>query len=286
MNNQTNYDDQFIRQITIGLAKTLNKRIRWINRFEDKNIRVTLPMYLSEAGDENFLLDAFIDDIVDKRVSQNTDQFQRGIITFTGFGSKSDEFANPNQYLKQKYTISEKLRTIISKVKAVPININYDIKIQLATHIEIDKVSQKILNLLFNYYYFNIDYFGMKIYAVLTLPDDKGIEIQRELSMESDRKKFINFSLNIETYYPIFAMDIDDLIPCDNDDEIDWNYLEIPKPNNDFNDTVKKYNEAINNVTLKNDETDETDETEGKIIPKKVYWNTVFHFLDINENNV
>ena len=172
----------------------------------------------------------------------NTDQFQRGMIQFNGFGAKSDQFANPNQYLSKKTEINDSLRRIISKVKAVPLNVLYDIEIQLATANEVDKCSQKLLDTFYNYMFFNFDYFGLKIDAVLVLPDDKAIEIPRENSLDKDRKKTIKFALNISTYYPIFKITSDDLEICDNDDEIDWENLNVPRPTTNFQDSLKNYN--------------------------------------------
>lgn len=280
------FDNQFFRMVTIALAKTLSRQIKWINYFEPQNendtgrLRVTVPFYTSLTGDERFSLDAFVDDIVDKRVTLNTDQYQRGVITWNGFTSRSDEFANPNQYLSQKADINGTLRKIISKVKAVPISVNYDIEIQLSTSNEVDKCSQKIMNILYNYMYFNIDYFGIKIDALLTLPDDKTIEIQREITMESERKKTIKFSLEVKTYYPIFRIGADDLITCDNDDQIDWEYIGLPRPTNNFIDSLKNYNKNFGQTAVSGSG---STEIEGMTEIKRAYWNSYFHELNQQE---
>jgi len=277
------FDNQFFRMVTVALAKTLTKQIRWINYFEPIDptketgrIRVFVPFYTSLTGDERFCLDAFVDDIVDKRVTLNTDQYQRGVITWNGVVSRSDEFANPNQYLSKKSEINGTLRKIISKVKAVPLSVNYEIEIQLATSNEVDKCSQKIMNLLYNYMYFNIDYFGIKIDALLTLPDDKTIEIQREITLESERKKTIKFSLEVKTYYPIFRIESDDLITCDNDELIDWSYVGIPKPTNNFADSLKNYNARYGQMGIKGSG---STEKEGMTAIRRVYWDNYAHEL-------
>lgn len=268
------YDNQFIRMITVALSKTLSSYIRWINNFDTKETgtglyRVIIPFYTSLTGDERFIFDAFVDDIVDKRVTLNSDQFQKGIVTFTGMNPKSDQFANPNQYLAQKGNINEKYRSIISKVKAVPLSLTYDIEIHLATSNEVAKCSQKILNFLFNYMFFNIDYYGMKIDANFILPDDKSIEIPREIKLDTDRKKIIKFSLSVDTYYPIFAIELDDLIVCDNDDLIDWGKLGVPKPTLNYQKSIENYNKNYN--MLSNDD--------GASEIKQVYWDVYFHEL-------
>lgn len=288
MDNSHDYDNKFFRMVTVALARTMNRSIRWINYFEPSNAnetgrkRVTVPFYTSLTGEERFVLDSFVDDIVDTRVTMNTDQFQRGQITFNSFNSRSDQFANPNQYLSQKANINGRLKRVISKVKAVPISINYDIEIQLATQNEVDKCSQKIMNLLYNYMFFNIDYFGIKIDAVLQLPDDKTIEIQREINMDSDRKKFIKFPLEVQTYYPIFKIDVEDLIVCDNDDEIDWDYIGISRPTDDYLESIKNYNQSFGVTNVKGGPSGSTT-VEGMTDIQRSFWGVYHHELGREE---
>jgi len=230
IDNAYNYDDQFFRMVGVSLAKTLSKGIRWINRFQDKKIRVLVPFYMSMAGDERFVLDAFADDVVDSRVELNTDQIPRGVISMTSLATIGDEFANPNQFLSKEVKIDNNIRKIFSKVKAIPINITYDISIVVDTEIDAYRVSEKILKVLFNYMFFSLDYFGMKIDAVLSLPDEKEIEMNREQKLDTDNKKYVNFSLVVKTYYPDFFVDTDDYESCDNDDDINWTNLGMLPP--------------------------------------------------------
>ena len=289
------FDNQFFRMVTVALATTISRRVRWISRFTPTNDfptgkrRVILPFYTSLTGEERFGLDAFIDDIAGTRVALNTDQFQRGDVILTNFGPRSEEFANPNQYLSKKCYINDNLKKIVSKVKAVPMNMNYDIEIKLASEIEVDKCGQKILDLIHNYYFFNFDYYGLKIDAVLVLPDDKTIEIPREiLDLNASREKKIKFSLTIRTYYPIFRITTDDLEVCDNDGDIDWDKLDVPRPTTNFLESLKNYNASygqmgyrggtLTGVTYKDGTTGTTiDMTpEGLTEIKKVYYKAFY----------
>lgn len=236
LNEQYNYDDNFFRMVGISLVKTLSKNITWINHFSDKKMRVVVPFYLSIASNDRFVLDAFVDDIPNSRIELNTDQIPRGVVSFESFNSDTSQFANPNQYISNKRVINGKLKSIIQKTKAIPITLNYNIDIVLNSEIDVLKSSEKILNALFNYMFFNIDYYGIKIDAVFSLPDDKDIVIEREITMESDTKKHIKFPLKIQTYYPVFLIekygfvDIDDYTICDNDQDIDWDKLDKKNP--------------------------------------------------------
>jgi len=249
INEQYNYDDNFFRMIGASLVKTLHTSVGWINYFHDQRIRVVVPFYLSLPGSEKYLLDAFVDDIPDTRVELNTDQIPRGVVTFQSFASDTSQFANPNEYILNKRDVNGQMKAFLQKTKAVPVKIQYSVEIVLNSEIDVLKCSEKLLNTLFNYMFFNFDYFGLKMDAVFTLPDDKEIEIVREQNLDSDVKKYIKFPLTVESYYPIFMVekdryiDIDDFIICDNDDELDWDRLYKKRPSEmDANDisTVRR----------------------------------------------
>jgi len=243
INKIFNYDNVFLRLVGVSLCRTMTKSIGWINRFDDGGkVRVVVPFYLALVGDEKFVLDAFRDDIPDARVDLNTDPVPRGIITFNGSTTVSSEYANPNQYLAQKTEIDGSIRNIISKVKAVPVQINYAIEIKVASELDAQKCWQKIWDTRFNYMFFRYNYFGLPMNAFFKLPDDFTVEINRDDGMDAaNRYKKLTFNLSIQTYYPIFKVNIDYLEVCDNDDEIDWEILGVPRPTTDFCQTIEEY---------------------------------------------
>jgi hypothetical protein len=231
IDKEYNYDDNFIRMATISLAKVLTTKVRWINRWSDgKKIRVLIPFYTSFAGQERFMLDAFVDDIVGNRAELNADQKQRGVITFKGGSQKDDEFANPNQYLAKSTKLNNNFKDIISRTKAVPVSLNYDIIIKLDNEWEANICYTKLLDVLYNYRFFSISYFGIKIDAFFRLPSETGIEIPRETNLSTDNTITMKFSLEVVTYYPVFTVLTDDFEVCDNDATIDWNFLGIDRP--------------------------------------------------------
>lgn len=256
IDEQYHYDDNFFRMVTISLARTLHSRVRWINRFENTKRRVLLPFYSSIPGQERFLLDAFVDDIPDKRVELDTSQKQRGVLIMKSISSLDDQFSNPHQFISKTSKVNNQLKEIWSRIKAVPVNINYDVEIRLDNALEIDIVTAKIMNVLFNYRFTSIEYFGQKIDVFLKLPPDKGIEIPRELNLQGEITPKITFTLDVQTYYPIFFIDTDDCEICDNDDTIDWNFLGVERPTEDNNNCkglkrVDWYNNLIDSRSKK-----------------------------------
>lgn len=240
IDEEYHYDDNYFRMVTITLARVLNQRVRWINRFEDKKIRVLLPFYTAMSGQERLVLDAFVDDIADRRVELDTTQKQRGIIIFNGIASIDDEFANPHQYISKTGKINDELKTIWSRIRAVPIISSYEIKIRLDNEGEIYTCMAKLLDTLHNYYFSSFDYFGQKLDLFFRLPADKNIEIIREQNLGTEVTPTISMQLDVKTYYPVFKVNTDDCEVCDNDDQIDWNFLGIERPTGDTSECEKR----------------------------------------------
>ena len=201
-----NYEDVFYRDLTTCVLDTLEGEIRWINRFSSGDREVNVPFYYSMTGDERFLLDSFNDDIVSSNrfVDVNTDVIPRGHLTLTGFDIRSDEFANPNVWLKMVVENKEEIRKMLTKVKAIPISAKYDLSILLSSEIDVFKCSQAIMDTIWLYRFMYFEYNFMNIDAVMIIPDSNQIEISREKSLSSENTIKLTLSFEVQTYYPAF----------------------------------------------------------------------------------
>lgn len=204
-----NFEDVFFRDLTVCVLDTLEGQIKWNNRFTSGDVFVQVPIYYSLTGDERFLLDSFSDDIVSENryVELNTDTIPRGHLTMTGFNIKSDEFANPNVWLRTVIENEKEIRKVLAKVRAIPITVNYDLEILLSSEIDTFKCSQAIMNTLWIYKFMYFEYNFMNIDAVLTMPDSNTIQMAREKNLTSDNKISLKVSFTVETYYPAFRPD-------------------------------------------------------------------------------
>lgn len=204
-----NFEDVFFRDLTICVLDTMEGQINWVNRFSSGDVYVKVPFYYSLTGDERFLLDSFSDDIVSENrfVELNTDQIPRGHLTMTNFNIRSDEFANPNVWLKMVVEDDVEIRKVLSKVRAVPITVNYDLAIILSSEIDIFKCSQAILDTLWLYRFMWFEHNFMNIDAVMLLPDQNTVEINREKNMTGDNTIKLSISFEVQTYYPALRRD-------------------------------------------------------------------------------
>lgn len=204
-----NMEDVFFRDLTVCVLDTLEGQVRWVNRFSSGDFPVEVPFYYSLTGDERFLLDTFQDDIVSENrfVELNTDVIPRGHITMKSFNITSDEFANPNVWLRMVVENEFEIKKILAKVRAVPIVVDYDLTILLSNEIDTFKCSQAIMDTLWIYKFMYFEHNFMNIDAVMLLPDTNQIEINREKNLTSDNTIKLTVSFQVQTYYPAFRKD-------------------------------------------------------------------------------
>ena len=205
-----NMDEVFLRDLTICVLDTLECRVKWINRFTSGDVEVNVPFYYSLTGDDRFLLDAFTDDIVSQNrfVELNTDQIPRGHVTLTSWVIRSDEFRNPNIWLRNVIEDNVEVKRTLNKLRAIPITATYDLQILLKSEVDVFKCSQAIMNTLWLYKYMYFEHNYMNIDAIMMQPDNTGIEIVREKNLKSDNTIKITASLEVQTFYPAFITNV------------------------------------------------------------------------------
>jgi hypothetical protein len=211
-----NFEDVFFRDLTICVLDTLEGEIKWVNRFTSGDRVVNVPFYYSMTGDERFLLDSFTDDVVSnsRYVDLNTDIIPRGHLTLTSYEIRSDEFANPNVWLKMVVENNDEIRKILTKIRAIPITVKYDLVIHLSSEIDTFKCSQAIMDTLWLYRFMYFEHNFLNIDAVMQIPDSNNIEINREKSLTSDNTIKLTVSFDVQTYYPAFRKPkIPDIVP-------------------------------------------------------------------------
>jgi hypothetical protein len=155
-----NYQETFFRDLTLCVLDTLEGEIRWVNRFSSGDREVNVPFYYSLTGDERFLMDSFNDDIVNSNrfVDVNTDIIPRAHLTMTGFDIRSDEFSNPNVWLRMVVENEDEIRRVLAKIRAVPVTVKYEMSILLSSEIDVFKCNQAIMDTLWLYRFMYFEY--------------------------------------------------------------------------------------------------------------------------------
>jgi len=239
MGEKFNMDDVFFRDLTVCVLDTLEGEVNWVNRFSSGDVPVQVPFYYSMTGDERFLLDAFTDDIVSENryVELNTDMIPRGHLTMTGFNIRSDEFANPNVWLRAVVENEIEIKKVLGRIRSIPITVNYDLDILLSSELDIFKCSQAIMDTLWLYKFMYFEHNFMNIDAVMLIPDSNSIELVREKNLTSDNTIKLKVSFEVQTYYPGYRKDKVDKFGKDG--STDPNYFVEPNRTKWFNNILK-----------------------------------------------
>lgn len=200
-----NYDDVFLRDVTVSLISQLHNKLRWYNTFENKKVLVSIPFQYSLVGDERYLMDAFMDDTYGNRPELNIDQLQRAMVILTSRNTKTAEFANPNVPIQVYKEIDGQLqKVIIQNQRILPLKLTYDVTIKVSTEAEMFKCEQAIWNTLYPYKYFNFEWNYYRIDCTMSIPDSVNTEIPREIQGYSgEDKKTIKFTIDVNTFYPV-----------------------------------------------------------------------------------
>lgn len=201
-----NYNNVFIRSMVLGVMNEFYRKVRWFNTWDDKEKLITVPVFYGLVGDERFMIDLFVDDITGKRVELNIDPIPRAHIEWQNSIIKRSEYANPNVnvvYYKEENGILKKLQ---GKMKFLPIKTTFKIKIWLSKEIEMMKCQESLWEFFFAYKYFFITHNSIRLDCILDVPDEKAIDINREIagiSGKNDTDKFIEFDFDVHSYFPI-----------------------------------------------------------------------------------
>jgi hypothetical protein len=209
-NNQThldknNFDNIFLRNVILGFRGFLHDRFKWTNVSEDGPYEVKIPIFYSMLGDTRYVMDAFYDDIPDKRVNMNTDQIPRGVITLNSWAVKMDEFTNPNTWLNVNVmNDDDELQQIVTQTKGVPVKLSFTLDTIFDNEIDVFKMWQTYMDNMWIYKYFVFDFKRIPINAVFNFTADTQQTKVREASFGDVDLLKISFEFEIHTFYPIF----------------------------------------------------------------------------------
>lgn len=200
-----NWNEVFMRDVTVGLTSELYRKIRWFNRWSNGDTKlITVPFYYSLTGDDRFLLDAFVDDIGGNRPELNIDPIPRAIIELSSWSAKRSEFTNPNVNIIMHEEKNGELKHVVGKYRPIPMRFSYSIEIMLASVGDVFKCSQSILDWIWAYKHFYINYKSLRINAAFYIPDEQSNEIERTISgLSGNNHKTIKFNIDLHTYYPV-----------------------------------------------------------------------------------
>lgn len=210
-NNKFNKDDIVERAAIAGILHKLHNKLSFSYVHKD-NVEedISVPFYYSLTGDERFMMDEFLNEFDPTKAETNYDKVPRGIIVMESTSIRTEALTNP--YIRMDQVIEEFeneddevpiLKTYNSKFSVLPIQMNFNCRIKVASHRDLLILSQLAKKEFFRNTRFHFDYLGLRVPGNLMFPDSIDKENPIEYSYEGvDRNQELLISLEVHTFIP------------------------------------------------------------------------------------
>lgn len=204
-----NTDDVFLRNLIVGLLKSLNDKIKYRQTDDKQNImEVYIPFYYSLSGDESFMQDSFLNYVNcndETPVAEgNYDVIPRGVVVFQS--AQINTQALTNKFTRMSYTMEDEkgqMKSYSSITNSIPLDLAFEVTIRIDTLLDAFKVFQSVITTLYKTYKFSFDYEGLKIDAQVGFPESYDMSKQLDFTYSSNPRYLdFKFNIEIESYLP------------------------------------------------------------------------------------
>jgi hypothetical protein len=191
----------------VGLINAMSNKIYYQNVLSDASRKiVNVPFFYNFSGDERFMQDYFSDwsDCIPQGIEGNYDVIPRGSLSITGISILSGNLTS--RFVRGNYVREEQgeLRGYNSYLNSIPLNLTIDVKILVDTSIDSFKITQAIVREFYKTMVYRVNFGGTVVPCQVGFPESYSIEKLIEYSFGEQNRIEVSFSLDLETYYPIF----------------------------------------------------------------------------------
>jgi len=207
-----NKDDVLLRNVIIGVLSTLHNKLSWYNKTSNtQKTQIDIPFFFQTTGDERFLQDMFLQDIVydpEKTIAETVyNKIPRAIVEMTGV--EIDPAKLSNQSVRGTYNKEVEDGTTKSynaEFIPIPLNITMDISIIVDTMLDQFKAVESIIRNIYKDSTFQINVGGIRIPGSFSVPEgttmDRTIEFRSGTTDTKETK--VVFSIDVIIEYPVF----------------------------------------------------------------------------------
>lgn len=208
-NQRYNTDDVLFRAITIGLLNLLNRKIVIKQTIGPDQVQdVSVPFFYFMYQDERFMQDFYqlfgADCDGPKYAEGGTDPVPRGVIQIASMSINSA--ALTNKFVRGTFNkeVDGEIKAYSAFLNPIPLTITWDVEIWAGTFVEAMKIVQQTIDTFYKVSIFSVDYTGLRIPCQVGFSQDYNIEKPVTFSYGEDNKIMVKFSLEMETYQPVF----------------------------------------------------------------------------------
>lgn len=203
-----NNEDILIRAVLAGLLDILNNHIEYQQVWGNEDIEIVkVPWFYNQSGDERLMQDFYThyaECLPPRPVDGNFDMIPRGIITYTGSTINAQRITS--RYVQGRYVkeVDGKLESYVSFLYSIPLQIRIDCEMWIDRQVTALKIEQELRETFYKNVTYYVYFKGLRIGCTVGFPEDIAIEKNIQYTFEMDNKIKLTFSLEIESYQPVF----------------------------------------------------------------------------------
>jgi len=209
-NQEFNYHDSKIRNIIVSVLAKLQDKISFKQVLQNNEYKIiVVPFYFSQTGSEDFLTDYFINDDISKYSNVPTDgavnRVPRGVINLTSIDI--DTGSMTNRYVRTmipKKVDETTFKMYSYETMILPINLSFDATIVSNSTIEMFKLTESLMSVLYKATPFYTDFGGYRVRGYINVPENFQHERLFEFSFSDKKQHDITFQIDVNTSFPIF----------------------------------------------------------------------------------
>ena len=211
-----NVDNILSRNVIGGLLNILNNKLRYEQVWSDKEIDELFVPFFYDMGTsgEDFIQDnyMFFEDVCKypvKKIDGNFDIIPRGHIKYESSSIESGSITNRfvmGQYNKRNPKTG-KMESYVSFLYSIPLKMSFNVEIRCDTVTNMFKIEQAIREFFYKNKTYYVTFRGMRIGCRAGFPEQTSGKkpINYKMGNANEANEFvITFSINVETYQPIF----------------------------------------------------------------------------------
>jgi len=208
INDKQIFEDNFFRELISTVCGKMydstSYDMIWGDNAEEKK-KINVFYFYSDTGDGQFNKDFFINynQCKDDIINGNYDITPRAAIIYSGISFKENELTNPHTLMKYNKLYGGENKTYISNINTLPITVNFKVIHFTSTLNDSLRYFQEIINQKYKNIRYKWNYMTHIIPSNISIEFPMDIDKKEQLTYGADRLFRNNFTLKVDTYYPI-----------------------------------------------------------------------------------
>lgn len=207
-----NFDDNFFRNAIIGFLNVLHENVRWNMQLSTDfgNVQVVeVPFYFSTTGDERFLQDNFLNDIVSDpeklKAEGPYNKIPRGIVELNGLSIDNSRISNKYIRVIRNYQETEnQLKAYSVEAFYVPMELQFSCTVHVSSMIDQLKCTSAAIEAFYKNKAFVVDLALYPIHMTVSFPESYDNERTVEFGFDDEKTYTVRFDCEVRTEMPVF----------------------------------------------------------------------------------